>query len=79
MATVEPTMPDSITDRDAECWEPLFAVADAAGGDWPRIARIAAVGLIAGAAHAILSDGVELLQHIREAFGTESRFGPQPS
>ena len=73
MATVEPKMPDSITDRDAECWEPLFAVADAAGGDWPGTARIAAVGLIAGAADAILSDGVELLQHIREAFGTESK------
>jgi hypothetical protein len=30
-----PTIPPSINDRDADVWEPLLAVADAAGGDWP--------------------------------------------
>ncbi len=29
-----PEMPDRITDRNADCWEPLLAVADAAGGGW---------------------------------------------
>ena len=28
-------MPDGVTDRPADVWEPLLAVADAAGGDWP--------------------------------------------
>jgi hypothetical protein len=73
MATAEPKMPGSITDRDAECWEPLFAVADAAGGDWPKVARDAAVGLIAGAVDDIQSDGVELLEHVREAMGGEDK------
>ena len=30
-----PEMPDGVTDRPADVWEPLLAVADAAGGDWP--------------------------------------------
>ena len=32
-----------VEDRAADTWEPLIAVADAAGGDWPRLARHAAV------------------------------------
>ena len=42
-----PVMPDGITDRDADVWEPLLAVADAAGGEWPERARVAAVALVA--------------------------------
>ena len=35
-ATVEwPTLPDEIQDRDADVWEPLIAIADAVGGQWP--------------------------------------------
>lgn len=34
------TIPDDIRDRDADVWTPLFAVAEAAGGEWP--ARVAA-------------------------------------
>ena len=40
-------MPDGIEDRDADVWEPLLAVADAAGGTWPSRARVAAVALVA--------------------------------
>ena len=29
-----PPLPDSIQDRDADVWEPLFIVAQLAGGDW---------------------------------------------
>ena len=42
-----PDMPDGIADRDADVWEALLAVADAAGGDWPERARVAAVALVA--------------------------------
>jgi hypothetical protein len=41
-----PEMPDGITDRDADCWEALFAVADAAGDPWPDAARRCAVALV---------------------------------
>ena len=42
-----PVIPPSINDRDADVWEPPPAVADAAGGDWPQRARVAAVALVA--------------------------------
>ena len=46
-ATVEwPTLPDEIQDRDADVWEPLIAIADAVGGQWPSKARVAAVALV---------------------------------
>jgi hypothetical protein len=41
-----PDMPDEVTDRDADCWEALLAVADAAGGHWPDTARCCAVALV---------------------------------
>ncbi|RBM05649.1 DUF3631 domain-containing protein [Streptomyces sp. PT12] len=43
---VFPEMPEGITDRPADVWEPLLAVADAAGGDWPERARAACVELV---------------------------------
>ncbi|MFJ4843019.1 DUF3631 domain-containing protein [Streptomyces sp. NPDC088746] len=44
-----PEMPEGVTDRPADVWEPLLAVADAAGGDWPARARKACVELVAAA------------------------------
>jgi hypothetical protein len=41
-----PDLPEEIKDRDADCWEPLIAVADAAGGEWPALTRRAAKALI---------------------------------
>jgi Protein of unknown function (DUF3631) len=37
-----PDMPAGLSDRAEDVWEPLLAVADAAGGEWPRQARKAA-------------------------------------
>ena len=65
-------MPTEITDRTADCWEPLIAVADAAGGCWPERAREAAVHIIRKSADENLTVGVELLTHIREAFGADT-------
>jgi hypothetical protein len=45
LRTAEPVMP--VEDRDADKWEPLIAVADLAGGDWPRRARAACLTLCA--------------------------------
>ena len=38
----EPELPDELNDRAQDAWEPLLAIADAAGGDWPQVARQAA-------------------------------------
>ncbi len=64
-----PEMPDQITDRNADCWEPLLAVADAAGGHWPERARVAAVALVADSMAAPPSLGVRLLSDLRTVFG----------
>ena len=42
----EPTMPDGIEDRAEDAWEPLLAIADEAGGDWPEKARAACRALV---------------------------------
>ena len=43
--TAEPALPSGLSDRQADCWEPLFAIADAAGESWSTTARKAAVAL----------------------------------
>ena len=40
-----PQIPSGLSDRAADAWEPLFAIADLAGGDWPLRARQAALAL----------------------------------
>jgi hypothetical protein len=47
LKTAEPVSP--VDDRDADKWEPLLAVADLAGGDWPMRGRAACVALCAPA------------------------------
>jgi hypothetical protein len=64
-----PALPDGITDRSADLWEPLIAIADAAGGDWPRRARVAAVALVALAMAGTPSLGIRLLSDLRIVFG----------
>lgn len=45
LRTANPMVPAELHDRAADNWEPLFAIADKAGGDWPERARRAAVAL----------------------------------
>ncbi|MFI5855990.1 DUF3631 domain-containing protein [Streptomyces parvulus] len=62
-----PEMPDGVTDRPADVWEPLLAIADAAGGDWPVRAREACVTLVAASkANDKGSLGVRLLSDLRD-------------
>jgi hypothetical protein len=69
MGSEWPQMPPGIADRDADVWEALFAVADAAGGDWPKLAREAAVALVADAKAAVgESLGIRLLADIRQVW-----------
>jgi hypothetical protein len=69
MLDTYPTMPDGVTDRPADVWEPLLMVADAAGGTWPKRARHACVTLLADVQARPVSLGVRLLMDTREAFG----------
>jgi hypothetical protein len=64
-----PTLPDGIVDRPAEIWEPLIAVADAAGGHWPTTARAACVALCEVAQDRRMSLGVRLLSDLKVIFG----------
>lgn len=63
-----PELPPGIVDRPAEVWEPLIAVADAAGGHWPETARGAAVELCKVAEDRRASLGVRLLADLRTIF-----------
>jgi hypothetical protein len=61
-------LPPGIQDRDADCWEPLLAVADAAGGPWPERARAAAVSLVSAGRDREPSLGIKLLTDIKTVF-----------
>ena len=43
--SAKPAIPAALNDRAADIWEPLLALADCAGGDWPAHAREAALAL----------------------------------
>jgi hypothetical protein len=49
IASAQPALPEGLNDRAADVWEPLLALADLAGGEWPIKAREAARGLSARA------------------------------
>ncbi|MFA3838617.1 DUF3631 domain-containing protein [Streptomyces aureus] len=62
-----PEMPEGVSDRPADVWEPLLAVADAAGGHWPERARAACLALIKAAKEGDeASLGVRLLTDLRD-------------
>ena len=63
----DPAMPAGLFNRAADNWRPLLAVADTAGGEWPRRAREACAAL-AGAIDDDQSAGVLALGDIREIF-----------
>jgi hypothetical protein len=69
MTEARPAMPDGIEDRNADVWEALLAIADAAGEDWPDRAHRAAVALVAAAAEREPSLNIRLLSDLREIFG----------
>lgn len=67
VAAAWPEMPDGVSDRPADVWEPLLAVADAAGGDWPERARTACLELVHAARENDESSlGIRLLTDLRD-------------
>jgi hypothetical protein len=63
-----PDMPAGVTDRAAEIWEPLLAIADAAGGHWPETARAACLHFVTNAQANPTSDRIRLLSDLRIVF-----------
>lgn len=67
LATAEPFLPDELSDRAQDNWEPLFAIAERAGEDWATRARKAALKL-AGQVEQQGGSAEELLDNIRDIF-----------
>jgi putative DNA primase/helicase len=67
IAKAKPALPEDLNDRAQDNWEPLVAIADIAGGDWPALARKAAVIISGGDAEPV-SSSTELLKDIRDVF-----------
>lgn len=62
-----PTLPDALNDRAQDNWEPLLAIADIAGGEWPEKARKTALKM-SGGEHETFTTSSELLKDIKEVF-----------
>ena len=72
LKVARPAFPDLLSDRAEDVLEPLLAVADLAGGEWPHRARTAAEALMGYAARAALESDqsltLELLADIHAIF-----------
>lgn len=65
-----PALPDALSDRQQDNWEPLLAIADHAGAHWPEEARRAALEL-SGEKPDDKSTAEELLADVRNIFDAE--------
>ena len=73
LATQRPTMPPGITDRSADVWEPLIAIADAAGPRWAARARVACTTIVTQSSQRPISLGIRLLGDIKTVFEDDER------
>ena len=71
-----PNLPDELDDRAQDVWEPLLAIADELGGEWPARARTAAITLSTGEVREDDSLSTRLLNDVREVFdaGVEDKY-----
>lgn len=65
-----PDLPQQLNDRAQDNWEPLLAIADIAGGNWPALATHAALHLSGGGDDS-RTVGSELLEDIRDVLETK--------
>lgn len=72
LADAEPLCPPEFLDRQRDIAEPLLAVADLLGGDWPAKGREALLALFTSQAAEDTSIGVRLLSDILQIFGDEA-------
>jgi Protein of unknown function (DUF3631) len=71
LASADPYLPDALSDRAGDAWEPLLAIADSAGEEWGTKARAAALALSGVTDDGELGRGAQLLGAIRTALGDE--------
>jgi hypothetical protein len=64
----EPAFPPGLRDREEDAAEPLFAIADLVGGDWPNDLRAAVLEVCHSDEAHDPSKGVQLLQDVLEVF-----------
>jgi hypothetical protein len=65
----DPKMPEELSNRRADNWRAMFAIADLCGGDWPAFAREAALTL---EGHDLQGDiSMQLLEDIRTVINGE--------
>jgi hypothetical protein len=69
LRAAQPDIPNELDDRQADICEPLFAIANVAGGDWPQRCRESLIALCAADVDEEESLRIKLLSAIREAFG----------
>ncbi len=74
-----PDLPAELNDRQQDICEPLLAIADLAGGEWPKRARKALLELLTGEAAADESIGAKLLADCRAIFNGEEQGEPEAS
>ena len=73
LSQAEPDLPEELDDRAQDGAEPLLAIADLAGGEWPELARAALLELHGEREVEDDSWGIQLLADIHAAFGDEDR------
>lgn len=66
-----PLLPDELSDREQDNWEPLLAIAECAGDEWLKRATDAALKL-SNSGESSASPGNELLTDIRQIFGDKA-------
>jgi len=65
-----PTLPDALSDRDQDNWEPLLAIASCAGEEWLKRATAAALKL-SNSGEKSVSISNQLLMDIQEIFASK--------
>jgi hypothetical protein len=71
LTEMRPSLPDELSDRAQDAWEPLFAIADEIGGYWPARARSSAIALSGVDAQDDESAGVRLLADVQAIFAAK--------
>ena len=78
LKAMDPALPDGVFNRLADNWRPLFAIAEAAGGDWPQRAANALAMVTTRDDSEGQSIGVQLLADIQQLFKEEFTEGAIP-
>jgi hypothetical protein len=68
LTVADAALPPELDDRAQDGWEPLIAIADAAGGDWPGRARRAAIAIFGSRSSADDTHALRLLHDCRTVF-----------